>query len=59
MKKMYWRKSKTLALLNNRRQWLREFSPEDTVELELSTESGTYFITETSDSALPTYYRTE
>jgi len=59
MKKMHWRQAKTLAMLNNRRQWLREFDPAYTVEYELKTESGTYIITETSDSATPTYYRTE
>jgi hypothetical protein len=59
MKKMYWRKSKTLAMLNNRRQWLREFDPVDTPELEITTENGVYLITETSDAATPNYYRTE
>jgi len=44
MKKMYWRKSKTLAMLNNRRQWLREFDPVDTPELEITTENGVYLL---------------
>lgn len=59
MKKRWWRKDKTLAMLNNRRQWEREFLPTYTSESEISTESGVFLVTETSDSATPTYYRTE
>lgn len=59
MKKMYWRKAKTLAMLNNRRQWEREFLPRYSSELEIETENGVFLITETSDSATPNYYRTE
>ena len=59
MKKMYWRKSKTLAMLTNRRQWQRDFDPTQSAELEIETEDGVYVITETSTTSEPTYYRTE
>jgi len=60
MKKMYWRKAKTLAMLNNRRQWNREFLPAYTPEIEIQTEDGANYIrTESSTSAVPEYIRTE
>ncbi len=59
MKKMYWRKSKTLAMLANRRQWQREYSPSESSEVEIKTENGMYIRTETSTTAEPKYYRTE
>jgi len=59
MSRMYWRKAKTLAMLANRRQWLREFDPIESAELEIETEDGVYVITETSTTSEPTYYRTE
>jgi len=59
MSRMYWRKAKTLAMLANRRQWLREFDPVESAELEIETEDGVYVITETSTTSEPTYYRTE
>ena len=46
MKKMYWRKSKTLAMLANRRQWNVEFNPLYTPETEITTEAGVYLATE-------------
>ena len=59
MSRLPWRKSKTLAMLANRRQWQREFSPIESSELEIETEDGVYIITETSTTSEPTYYRTE
>ena len=59
MSRLPWRKSKTLAMLANKRQWEREFDPVESAELEIETEDGVYIRTETSTSAVPTYYRTE
>jgi hypothetical protein len=59
MSRLPWRKSKTLAMLANKRQWEREFDPVESSELEIETEDGVYIITETSTTAVPTYYRTE
>jgi hypothetical protein len=60
MSRLPWRKSKTLAMLANRRQWQREFDPAESTELELQTEDGNYYIrTETSSSATPEYIITE
>jgi len=60
MSRLPWRKAKTLAMLANRRQWLREFDPNESSELELLTEDGVNYIrTETSTTASPEYYRTE
>ena len=48
--KMHWRKQKTLAMLDNRRQWQREFEPTQTpgVEIEMEHLTGYYLITEAS-----------
>ena len=60
MKKMYWRKSKTLAMLANRRQWQREFDPLASSEEEIEIEQGgSYIITEASNTATPNYIITE
>jgi len=60
MKKMYWRKAKTLAMLNNRKQWDREFHPPYTPELEIQTEDGlSYIVIEASTSSSPNYIVTE
>jgi len=60
MKKMYWRKSKTLAMLANRRQWQRDFDPIESLELEIEIEQGgSYIISEASDAATPEYIITE
>ena len=59
MSRLPWRKSKTLAMLANRRQWERDFDPTDSSELEIETEDGVYVITEPSTTSEPTYYRTE
>jgi hypothetical protein len=60
MKRLPWRKSKTLAMLANRRQYEREFDLSQTPELEIELEQGNmYLITESSNAALPTYIITE
>ncbi len=59
MSRLPWRKAKTLAMLANRKQWQRDFSPTESTELEIETESGTYIRTETSNASAPIYYRTE
>ena len=59
MSRLPWRKAKTLAMLANRRQWQREFSPIESTEVELMTESGVYLRTEDSTAVEPNYYRTE
>jgi len=60
IKRLHWRKAKTLAMLANRRQWQRDFDPVESTELELQTEDDNYYIrTETSSSATPEYIITE
>jgi hypothetical protein len=48
--RMHWRKQKTLAMLDNRRQWQREFEPTQTagIEIEMEHLTGYYLITEAS-----------
>jgi len=58
--RLYWKRRKALAALNNRKQWLREFDPTESTELELLTEDGNNHIrTETSSSSSPEYITTE
>ena len=52
-------KKKLLTVLDNRRQWDREFDPYESGALEIETENGDWLITETSSNANPTYYVTE
>jgi len=60
MSRLPWRKAKTLAMLANRKQWWREFDPNESSELELLTEDGVNYIrTETSTTSSPEYIRTE
>ena len=60
VRRLYWRKAKTLAMLANRRQWDREFLPSITTAVEILLENGTdYLVTEASDSSSPTYIITE
>ena len=57
---MYWKKLKTLAMLNNRKQWLRDFDPTETAGIEIEIEQGGYFIiTQASTTASPNYIITE
>ena len=48
--RMHWRKQKTLAMLDNRRQWQRDFDPTQTIGIEIEMEhlTGYYLITEAS-----------
>jgi len=61
MARLQWRKAKTLAMLANRRQWLRDFDVNESSALEIEMEhiTGSYLITEASDSASPNYIITE
>ena len=61
VRRLYWRKAKTLAMLANRRQWDREFDPIESgpYEIEMEHLAGYYLVTEASDSASPTYIITE
>ena len=58
--KMHWRKQKTLAMLDNRRQWQREFVPSQTAGIEIEMEHivGSYLVTETSGTGLDTIWIT-
>ena len=57
---MYWKKKKLLTVLNNRRQWLREFDPTESAAFEILLENGTdYLVIESSVSSAPTYIITE
>ena len=61
VRRLQWKKAKTLAMLANRRQWIREFEPLETgpYEIEMEHITGSYLITEASDSATPNYIITE
>jgi len=57
---MYWKRRKAFAMLNNRKQWLREFDPAESSALEILLENGTdYLVIESSVSGTPTYIITE
>ena len=58
--RMHWRKQKTLAMLDNRRQWQREFVPSQTVGIEIEMEHivGSYLVTEASGTGLDTIWIT-
>ena len=47
---MHWRKQKTLTMLDNRRQYQREFEPLETgpYEIEMEHLSGYYLVTEST-----------
>jgi len=59
--RLHWKKKKLLTILANRRQWQREFDPDESTALEIEMEhlAGYYLITEGSSSATPTYIITE
>ena len=61
MTRLHWKKRKTLAMLNNRKQWLREFDATESAAYEIEMEhiAGSYLITQGSSSATPTYIITE
>jgi len=61
MPKLHWKKKKLLTILANRRQWQRDFDPDESTaqEIEMEHLSGYYLVTEASISATPTYIITE
>ena len=61
MPKLHWKKKKLLTILANRRQWQREFDPNESTaqEIEMEHLSGYYLITEASSSSSPNYIITE
>ena len=61
VRRLQWKKAKTLAMLANKRQWLREFDPTESTAYEIEMEhlAGSYLVTEASIDASPTYIITE
>ena len=61
VRRLYWRKAKTLAMLANRRQWTRDFDPVESgpYEIEMEHLAGYYLVTEASIPASPNYIITE
>ena len=47
MARMYWKKQKALATLQNRRQWMRDYDPVETIAIEILLENGNYLVDET------------
>ena len=45
-KRYHWKKQKALAMIQNRRQWQRQFDPTVTLPLEISLENGNYLVDE-------------
>ena len=50
-----WKKKKLLTILDNRRQWDREFSPEHTLDVEILTGELYGIRMEGTEPNLPTY----
>jgi len=59
MARLQWRKQKTLAMLANRRQFQREFDPNESSESEIELEQGGYLVIESSQANTPNYIITE
>lgn len=59
MARLQWRKAKTLAMLANRRQFQREFDPDESSESEIELEQGGYLVIESSQANTPNYIITE
>jgi len=59
MPKMYWKRQKTFAMLSNKRQWERDFDPNESSAEEIELEQGGYLVRESSITATPTYIITE
>ena len=59
MARMWWKRRKTFAMLANKRQWEREFDPDESSAVEIQLEQGGYLVTQASVSATPTYIITE
>jgi hypothetical protein len=58
MSRLPWRKSKTLAMLANKRQWEREYVPLYTPEVEINSGVST-ITTEASTSVNPIFIELE
>ena len=58
-KKFGWKQKKTIAMYINRRQWERDFDPNESAAQEIQLEDGNYLVRESSVSATPTYIITE
>ena len=54
-----WRKKKTIGMYLNRRQWERDFDPNETSAQEIELEQGGYLVIESSISSTPNYIITE
>jgi len=59
MARLQWRKQKTLAMLANRRQFQREFDPNESTAQEIELEQGGYLVIESSQANTPNYIITE
>ena len=59
MAKMYWKRQKTFAMLSSKRQWERDFDPDESSALEIELEQGGYLVIESSQAASPNYIITE
>ena len=57
--RLHWKKKKLLTILANRRQWQRDFDPDESTAVEIEMEQGGYLVTQASISATPTYIITE
>tara|TARA_R110000787_G_scaffold244038_1_gene350000 strand:+ start:594 stop:857 length:264 start_codon:yes stop_codon:yes gene_type:complete len=45
-KPLMWRQQKAFAQLQNRRQWMRDFDPTETLAIEIQLENGNYLVDE-------------
>ena len=61
MARIWWKRRKTFAMLNNRKQWLRDFDPSETTAQEILMEHLTshYLVIESSVIGTPNYIITE
>jgi|TARA_R110000851_G_scaffold238033_1_gene390873 hypothetical protein len=58
-KKFGWKQKKTIGMYLNRRQWEREFDPNESSAQEIELEQGGYLVRESSTLGSPTYIITE
>jgi hypothetical protein len=58
---IWWKRRKTFAMLNNRKQWQRDFDPYETTAEEILMEHLTkhYLVIESSVIGTPNYIITE
>ena len=57
--RLHWKKKKLLTILANRRQWQRDYDPDESTAVEIEMEQGGYLVTQASISATPTYITTQ